>query len=292
MSEALIPSLGILVYQALGVGVIGLDSKCRIILWNNWMENHSDIKRSHILGKDIFKQFPSIKDKKQDRYILRSLEKRIPCLLTPLLHEAFIPLEIRKGHEKIPMRQNVKILPVTGMEDETEVMIVIEDFTEQILHEAEILRLNRVLKGIRNVNQLITQVDSEDELLTGACKILVDDIGYTFSWVGFIEEGSIDIKPSAFAGIEREAINGLVVKCDESEYGNGVTGRAIKTGKIQVVQDIQEDPMSGPWREFARRTGYQSTCSLPLRADDRVIGALNVHSQLKGVFHGEELELL
>ena len=292
MSEALIPSLGLLVYQSLGVGVIGLDSDCRIILWNDWMENHSSIKRSHILGKDIFGQFPSIKDKKQDKYILRSLEKRIPCLLTPLLHEAFIPLEIRKGHEKIPMRQNVKILPVTGTENETEVMIVIEDFTEQMLHEAEIQRLTRILKGVRNVSQLITQVDSEDELLTGACKILVDDIGYTFSWVGFIEEGSFDIKPRAFAGIEREAIDGLVVKWDESEYGNGVTGKAIKTGKVQVVQEIQEDPMSRPWHEFATGTGYQSTCSLPLMVDDRVIGALNVHSPSKGVFLGEELDLL
>ncbi|MBW2605767.1 MAG: response regulator, partial [Deltaproteobacteria bacterium] len=104
--------------------------------------------------------------------------------------------------------------------------------------------------------------------------------------------GSFDIKPSAFAGIEREAMDGLVVKWDESEYGNGVTGRAIKTGKVQVVQDTEEDPMSRPWHEFARRTGYQSTCSLPLMIDDRVIGALNVHSGEENAFHDEELELL
>ena len=292
MSEELIRSLGSIAYNALGVGVIGLDSDCRVILWNDWMENHGGIKRSHILGKDIFGQFPSIRDKKQDRYILKSLKQKIPCLLTPLLHEALIPLEIRKGHEKIPMRQNVKIIPVTGTEGDSEVMIVIEDFTEQMLHEAEILRLSRILRGIRNVNQLITRVDSEDELLTGACQILVEEIGYAFSWVGFIEEGSFDIKPRAFAGIEKETINSIPVKWDDSEYGEGAIGRAIKTGRVQVVQDVHEDPVSKPWHEFARRTGYQSICSLPLMKDDRVIGTLNVHAQSKGLFIGEEIELL
>lgn len=91
-------------------------------------------------------------------------------LLSPLLHDALIPLEIRKGDETIPMIQNVKIYPVFGVGDESGVMIIIEDLTEQILYEKEIARLNRILRGIRNVNQLITQADSVDQILAGAYK--------------------------------------------------------------------------------------------------------------------------
>ena len=292
LNQAITSAFGSVVCDGLGIGLIGLDSDCRIIFWNDWMEKHSGLAASEIDGQNIFDRFPSILDKKQDGSILGCMERGIPYLLSPFFHDALIPLEIVKEDSVIPMKQNIRIYPVSGAESALRLVIVIEDFTEQILHEAEILRLNRVLRGIRNVNQLITRVKSEDELLGGACKILVDDIGYAFSWVGFIEEGSFDIKPRAFAGIEREAIDGLVVKWDESEYGNGVTGKAIKTGKVQVVQEIQEDPMSRPWHEFATGTGYQSTCSLPLMVDDRVIGALNVHSPSKGVFLGEELDLL
>ena len=292
LNESITSALGEIVSDGLGIGLIALDQECRIIFWNDWMEKHSSIKSSDISGKSIFECFPSLKEQKQDRYILSCLEKQVPALLSPHFHKALIPLEIAKGGQVVPMKQVVKIYPVAGVKPGPGVIIVLYDVTEQMLHEAEISRLTSILKGIRNINQLIARVDSEDELLIGACQILVEEIDYAFSWICLIEEGTYDLKPAAFAGIETEVMDELVVRWDDSEYGRGAAGRAIKTGLTQVVQRIGGEPLSHPWQSFAEKTGYRSVCSLPLKAGERVVGVLNVHSQQEDVFYGEELELL
>ena len=284
-------SLAYILTEGLNLGVVVVDADYRIVLWNGWMEKQSGIKDKDVLGQNIFDKCPDIKERKKGQYISRCIENGHPFLLSSYFHEYLIPINMVKADKTIRMLQNVKIYPLIS-EKALSCAIIIEDVTNQVLHENEILRLNRVLKGIRNVNQLITRVNSEKELFNETCKILIEDIGYVLTWIGLTEEGSFDVKPVAFAGIEPGLFEELKVKWDDSEYGLGVTGRAIKTEKLQQVDSIQKDLLSKPWHDFAKKAGYQSTCSLPLKVDGRVVGAINVCSREKTVFHGEELELL
>ncbi|MBW2047250.1 MAG: PAS domain S-box protein [Deltaproteobacteria bacterium] len=285
-------SLASILTEGLSLGVVVVDTAYRIVFWNTWMEKQSSIRAREILGQNIFDKFPGIVERKKDRYIKQCIENGQPLLLSSYFHEYLIPLNIYKDEETGTMLQDVKIYPLGRERDRSDIVIIIEDVSNPVLHEKEILRLNRMLRGIRNVDQLIARVNSEKELFSGACKIVVEDIGYALAWIGLTEEGTFDVKPVAFAGIEPGLFEELKISYDDSEYGLGVTGRAIKTGKTQVVHSIQEDPFSRPWRDFARKAGYQSTCSMPLEVGGCVIGAMNVHSEKKNIFHGEELKLL
>jgi len=276
----------------LSIGVIVLDRNYRIIFWNQWMAKNSGIREKDILGQNIFERYPDIKDKKKERHLIDCIERGKHVLLSPLFHQYLIPIALVKDGKEIQMLQNVRIYPVSDAGETFGAVIIIEDWTEAILHEKEISRLNRILRRFREISKLGSKVKSEEELFTGLCKILIKDTGYSFVWIGIVEEGSYDVKPVAFAGIESGPFKKVKVKWDASEYGRGVVGRAIKTGKTQVVSSLQKDPLSNLWPEFSKGAGYRSCCSVPLRVDDRVICAINVYSGMEGVFHEEELGLL
>lgn len=277
--------------KGLSQGIIVIDQNYRILLWNPWMEKHSGINVSDILEKNIFEVFPDIQARETDRYIRECVENRRSFILSPFIHHYLIPLDIVRDDKQIRMFQDIKIFPLADQKGGSGSVILIRDLTESILYEKEIARLNRVLRGIRNVNQMITRARSEEQLFREACEILVQDIGCKFVWIGLIQNGTFNIQSPAFAGIDPELFSELKVTYDDSEYGRGVIGQAIRTGETRIISDIHRDSIFKPWWEFARKVGYFSTCALPLKVDGRVIGTLNIHENGKDVFQGEEVDL-
>ena len=275
--------LGAMVYEGLGMGVVGIDGDYRVTLWNLWMERHSGIRAGDILGQDIFDRYPEVKSRKKDRYITDCIQRGRTALLSPLLHHHLIPLKLVRGDETVEMCQNVKVSPV-GAEDDhpTVCVILIEDVTEQVLYEGEIIRLNRVLKGIRNINQLITRTDSEKALLDGACRILVEDSGYELAWVAEVNAGAPEVQLVSVAGTDAALLIDLQAGRKGLGCGRAMALRAAETGKIQVVSDIWERSEGRP---------CLSVCSAPIAVDGRVGRTLTVCSEAQGVFGSEELKL-
>ena len=61
------------------------------------------------------------------------------------------------------------------------------DITDRMQAEARIEHLNRVLRAIRNINQLIVKADSADELIKSACKLLVDHGSYVSALIILVD---------------------------------------------------------------------------------------------------------
>jgi len=70
------------------------------------------------------------------------------------------------------------------------------DITDRMKVEAKIEHLNRVLRAIRNINQLIVKVESVDELIQNACVLLVEFRSYTSAMIILANE---DNRPIAHA---------------------------------------------------------------------------------------------
>jgi PAS domain S-box-containing protein len=62
------------------------------------------------------------------------------------------------------------------------------DITDRMLAEARIEHLNRVLRAIRNINQLIVRAESADEMIKNACTLLVDHRSYTSALLILIDQ--------------------------------------------------------------------------------------------------------
>ena len=107
-----------------------------------------------------------------------------------------------------------------------------------------------------------------------------------------MQKGTFEVKPVAHAGFEKGYLSSIKVRWDDSEYGRGPTGIAIKTGKPSIVQDIENDPRYALWRKEAKKRGYASCMALPLIHQGERIGTLNVYSGRKDAFQDDEVEHL
>ncbi|MBD3381218.1 MAG: PAS domain S-box protein, partial [candidate division Zixibacteria bacterium] len=96
-------------------------------------------------------------------------------------------------------------------------VLVFHDITERRKSEKQINHLNEVLKAIRNVNQLITQVKDRDELLDGVCRELVNTRGFNSACI-VLEDGvsryvaSSEIGNSAVE-VQKQFQQGYVPSC-------------------------------------------------------------------------------
>jgi PAS domain S-box-containing protein len=129
-------------------------------------------------------------------------------------------------------------------------------------------------------------------LLNEVCKIIVD-IGYAMAWIGYAERDmDKSVRPVASAGNAKDFLEQVRVTWCDDEQGRGPAGTAIRTGQACVVQRIETDVRSAPWRKEAAELGFESVCSLPLVVDGQPQGALVIYSREPESFDDAELILL
>jgi PAS domain S-box-containing protein len=157
----------------------------------------------------------------------------------------------------------------------------------------ELQKLNRTMSALSRSNQTLIHAVSRKKLLQDVTDIIVEQGGYTVAWVALPGESPHEaVTVGAMSSQEPVEVDELRVLWDESAYGRGPTGTALRTGERCVVQNILDDPQSSPWKviPWFRRLG--SAISLPLKADGRTVAALTVYSSQSNTFTENELKLL
>jgi signal transduction histidine kinase len=69
-----------------------------------------------------------------------------------------------------------------------------------------------------------------------------------------------------------------------------LVGRVVRTGLPVTVADVRSEP-GFRFAEVAEREGLVSLLSVPLRSRDRILGVLNVYSDVEREFHPQEVTL-
>ena len=168
----------------------------------------------------------------------------------------------------------------------------VRDISERTRSEVRIRTLNRLLRTISEINQLVVHERDRGTLLKEACRILVERGEFRMAWVGFADETSGRVVPAAWAGDEDGYLGSVTARFDDTPLGRGPTGTAIREGRAVVVDDWETDECVAPWREAARQRGYCSNAAFPVAVGDRVTGALTVYLEETAVFDAEVTALL
>jgi PAS domain S-box-containing protein len=171
--------------------------------------------------------------------------------------------------------------------------VAIQEITEFKQKEEEIRQLNRTLRALSNSNQAMLHTTDEEGFLEQVCHIIIQDCGFAMVWIGYAEDDAQKtVRPVASAGFEQGYLDALNITWEDSERGKGPTGTAIRTQKPSRCNNMLTDPKFAPWREAALQRGYASSIVLPLIADGRAFGALNIYSKEPNGFSEEEENLL
>ncbi|MET0377757.1 MAG: PAS domain-containing protein [Spongiibacteraceae bacterium] len=158
----------------------------------------------------------------------------------------------------------------------------------------EVRRLNWTLAAISKVNTVLVRAKTEAEIFTGACEAATFQNEFSLAWVGVPrhdEKKSLAIH--ARAGTAVGYLEGIDISWGDNVMGNGPTGLAIRTGRIQCNNNMLASAQFAPWLERARHWNMQSSFALPIKLPDgKVVAALMVYSNMPNAFGERELELL
>jgi signal transduction histidine kinase/HAMP domain-containing protein len=145
--------------------------------------------------------------------------------------------------------------------------------------------------GLYNASNSIMGIKDSEGLYKAICENALSILNLRFVWLG-LKEPDFSVKPVAWAGIEEGYLSEIKVRWDDSPEGMGPTGRAIKTGSPQVMNNL-EDPVYKPWSEKALKRGYRSSMAAPLMLSDlQVIGTLNLYSERPYYFTPERVQII
>jgi PAS domain S-box-containing protein len=168
----------------------------------------------------------------------------------------------------------------------------VQDITERRAHEREIERLSQLYESLSAINGTIVRAKSRQELFEGICQAAVEHAGFKLVWIGWCEEGELEVQRLAWAGESRSYLEQLHVYVDDRPEGRGPTGTCIRENRPCVFNDFLTNAHCAPWHTAAAACGIRAVAALPLQLDGKVCGAFTVYSDEIDAFHGRELELL
>ena len=167
------------------------------------------------------------------------------------------------------------------------------DITERKEKEEALRKLNMTLSVLGKSSQAMSQPMEEVDYLKKVCNIIVEDTDFAMAWIGYAEKDEEkSIRAMASAGINDEYLESIKLSWDDNEYGRGPTGVAIRTGKVDMCNNLLTDFNFEPWREEAIKRGYASSIVFPLITGDFTFGALTVYSKKTYSFLDDEIKLL
>jgi len=153
----------------------------------------------------------------------------------------------------------------------------------------ELQRLSRALWTLSASNRALLRAEDEQTLLQEICRVVVEEAGYASAIVARAEHDEHKhVRMLTRIGPEEVLDELRAMTWDDSEQGRSATGTAIRTGRPCLITDVDSGTLGPMWRGFARRHGFGSILSLPLRVDGQVYGALTILAPESDAFQEPE----
>lgn len=172
-------------------------------------------------------------------------------------------------------------------------LMVSREFNKRSKVEFLIVKKNRALRMLSESNQTLIHAVDEKEFLNKICKIVVNVGNYRVAWISFVENDTAkSMKVMAQAGFYDEYLKSNIISWSKNKYGQGPSGKTVRSGKITIVNDIASDPSTAPWKQAALRNGYKSMVVLPLINNGSVFGVLGIASEEVNSFNEEEMAII
>ena len=99
-----------------------------------------------------------------------------------------------------------------------------------------------------------------------------------------VARGTVSVRTEA--GVENYLDDTVITL--EGRHSRDPTGRAVRTGEMQVLRDVQTDSEDELLRARAEEYGYRSAAAVPVEHEGTIYGVLNVYTDRSRAFDGEE----
>ncbi|MBC7293769.1 MAG: PAS domain S-box protein, partial [Thermoleophilia bacterium] len=274
------------VFQAARDAVIAIDSRGRVILWSSAAERMFGYNAAEAMGQDVHKLLAP-----PGSFALykRKFPRFSKTGSGPVVGKTVELVARNRAGQPLPVEISLSSFRVA--DGSWQAVAVVRDVTARKQAEAEMAHQVEVLTALIGSARKLTQSLDLAALAGEVTRICVEILGADLAWLGQArEDGTVDV--IAQYPRDHPYPSAIKVRWDDSALGRGPTGRAIRTGKIQIRADLQSARSAGPWRQLQLAHGLASSAAIPLGSGSHVFGALNVYSKTKGYFTPEILGVM
>jgi diguanylate cyclase (GGDEF)-like protein len=164
---------------------------------------------------------------------------------------------------------------------------------ERRAEQAQLQRLDRVLRMLSGVNALLVRVRDRKELLSEVCRLAVAVGGYAASVVYYKTPGTSAPQVQGCNGDSpgvTDALRDAVAASGES--GASLIDQLIKTGNTWVCTDSSDPKITRTVQELMRKAHLSSLVALPLLVDNTALGVLVLAAHELATLSKDELQML
>ena len=267
--------------------ILMMDSAGRIVFWNRAAEKIFGYPAEEALGKKLHTLI--VPERFREAFL-----KNHPAFVATgsgaIIGKTLELAALRKDGAEFPVELSVSAAKLGG---QWHAVGFIRDITERKLAEQAILHANRAFRTLSECNHELVHANNEVQLLQAMCRVIVESGGYSAAWVGYAQhDAGKSVRPMTYSGFEAGYVDALQITWADSKRGQGPTGKAIRSGMTQVVQDVVSDHDCAPWHEQALKHGHASAIALPLHSGADVFGSLTIYAAEENAFDQGEIALL
>ncbi len=169
----------------------------------------------------------------------------------------------------------------------------IRDITAREVAEALARQHTRLYAALSQCNQAIVRCMTQEELFPEICRIAVELGGVKMAWIGLVDAEKNSVRPVASWGDDHDYLRDIHVSVkDDTPFGQGPVGRAIRTNQPVWLQDLMNDPAIIPWQERLALSNWVTSAAIPIGESGAVNGVFNVYSDKVAFFDEPSQDLL
>lgn len=250
-------------------------------LWNQYAEKLSGLSAEEARGQDLYSLiYPTEEARDKARNDVESQLKESGRV------QDYAAVVTSKTGRVYQLSFNVT--PCNFQEETIGYLQVAIDITEVRKANEHIKSLNKLLEAFYAISQQIIQADNVDFLMRGACEALARAGDYVMVSVTLLDDRGHPVDTIAVEGMRKKTRDKKPLQGFERQAINAIT----RTHMPYVCQDIYGSSDFEPWFPETREYGISSFITLPLSAQDTIVGALTLFSCRADSIDTEQISLL